>query len=435
MTVAQILATAAVVDGKAVRTLDQTGLAQKGGAVVSDVKITERPVAQAPKLAAGECDLYLACDALVATDPAHLAATDPGRTVAVVSTSEVPTGRMIVDPAVSFPQPSAISSALDAATARASYLDARGMAETLFGDDQFANLLQLGAAYQSGALGVSARAIETAIELNGAAVETNLQAFRRGRQLAADPDALAAELAAPASGDGEVPGADVAAVRSVRALVRAEQGSELARLLDVRIPELIAYQNERYARDYAETVEHVRARLGGGAVTEAVARNLYKLMAYKDEYEVARLSLDPRLTADLEARFGAGSRYAFHLHPPVLRALGLRRKLRLGRGVRPVLRLLRAARVLRGTRLDVFGYARVRRAERELIAEYRDAVLRGIEALPADDPALVELAELPDLVRGYEDIKLDAVAAYRRRQAELLPAAESAAAGAGRFGA
>ncbi|MFD4195601.1 indolepyruvate ferredoxin oxidoreductase family protein [Amycolatopsis thermoflava] len=419
VTVAQILATAAVLDGRHVRTLDQTGLAQKGGAVVSDVKITTEPVEQAPKLAAGECDLYLACDPRVAADPAHLAVADRDRTVAVVSTSEVPTGRMIIDTAVSFPEQSSIRSVLDGATVRGHYLDARAAAEALFGDDQFANILQLGAAYQTGALNVSAAAIERAIEINGTAVAANLQAFRRGRQLVADPDALAAELV-PAPAAPGTP-ADPAAVRRVRSLVRAE-GGELARLLDVRIPDLIAYQDEDYARAYAEFVEQVRSRAGDSAVTQAVARNLYKLMAYKDEYEVARLSLDPALRAEIEAEFGPGARYAHQFHPPVLRALGLNRKIALGPWAQPVLRLLRAGRRLRGTRFDLFGYARVRRVERQLITEYRDAISKALRVSEANEPALLELAELPDAVRGYEDIKLANVAAYRQRQAELAEA-------------
>ncbi|MEU0469337.1 indolepyruvate ferredoxin oxidoreductase family protein [Amycolatopsis sp. NPDC006131] len=423
VTVAQILATAAVLDGRHVRTLDQTGLAQKGGAVVSDVKITTEPVEQAPKLAAGECDLYLACDPLVAADPAHLTVADRDRTVAVVSTSEIPTGRMIIDTAVSFPEQSSIRSVLDGATARGHYLDARAAAEALFGDDQFANILQLGAAYQTGALNVSAAAIEQAIEINGTAVAANLQAFRRGRQLVADPDALAGELAPPPAAPGAT--ADPAAVRRVRSLVRAE-GGELARLLDVRIPDLIAYQDEDYARAYAEFVEQVRSRAGDGAVTQAVARNLYKLMAYKDEYEVARLSLDPALRAEIEAEFGPGARYAHRFHPPVLRALGLNRKIALGPWAQPVLRLLRAGRRLRGTRFDLFGYARVRRVERQLITEYRDAISKALRVAEANEPALLELAELPDVVRGYEDIKLANVAVYRQRQAELAEALDLA---------
>ena len=415
VTVAQILATAAVLDGKHVRTLDQTGLAQKGGAVVSDVKITGAPVEQAAKLAGGECDLYLAGDSLVATDPAHLAVADPARTIAVVSTSEVPTGRMVVDTAVSFPGQSSVRSVLDGATARAHYLDARGVAETLFGDDQFANILHLGAACQTGALNVSAAAIERAIEINGTAVQTNLQAFRRGRLLVADPGALAAE---PAPQPPSPNARHAEAVHRVRSLVRTEDG-ELARLLDVRVPDLIAYQDEDYARSYAEFVEQVRAAAEDGPVTRAIARNLHKLMAYKDEYEVARLSLDPALQAEIEAQFGVGARYAYRLHPPVLRALGMDRKIALGPWARPVLRLLRAGRRLRGTRFDVFGRAEVRRVERRLVTGYRDAITHALDG-QAPEAVLVELAELPDLVRGYEDIKLGNVATYQQRQGELL---------------
>ncbi|WP_033288789.1 indolepyruvate ferredoxin oxidoreductase family protein [Amycolatopsis jejuensis] len=418
VTVSQILGVAGVLDGKYVRTLDQTGLAQKGGAVVSDVKVTVRPVEQAAKLAAGECDLYLACDALVAADPAYLGVSDVDRTVAVVSTSEVPTGRMVVDKEVSYPDQSSIRSALGDATASAHYLDARGLAEQIFGDDQFANILQLGAAYQTGALSVTAESLERAIEINGTAVETNVQAFRRGRQLVADPDALNAELAPPS--DATVKPVDSAAVGRVRSLVHAGPDSELGRLLDIRVPDLIAYQNERYAREYAEFVERVRTQ-ASAAVTEAVARNLYKLMAYKDEYEVARLSLDPQLTAEIEAQFGTGTRFAHRLHPPVLRALGMNRKISLGgRSFRPAFAALRAMRKIRGTRLDVFGWAEVRRVERALIGEYRQAITRAMEIASRDDARLVELAGLPDAVRGYEEIKLANVATYRHRQEELL---------------
>ncbi|GAA3529229.1 indolepyruvate ferredoxin oxidoreductase family protein [Amycolatopsis ultiminotia] len=418
VTVAQILAVAAVLEGKQVRTLDQTGLAQKGGAVVSDVKITSAALEQAAKLAAGECDLYLACDPLVGADPAYLGVTDPEHTVAVVSTSEVPTGRMIVDTAVSFPDQSSIRAALDDATTRRHYLDARGLAGQLFGDDQYANLLQLGAAYQTGALPVSAESLEQAIAINGTAVEANVQAFRRGRQAVADPGRLAADLATEAPAPAAPSGA---AVRRVRALVRTDSDTELGRLLDLRVADLIGYQNERYARQYAEFVELVRDRSGSDAAAEAVARNLYKLMAYKDEYEVARLSLDPRLIAEIEAEFGVGSRFSYRLHPPVLRALGMRRKISLGgRSFRPVLRVLRAARVLRGTPFDVFGPAKVRRLERELIGEYREAVTRALDLAAHDEQRLVELAGLPDLVRGYEHLKLANVDDYRRRQAELL---------------
>jgi indolepyruvate ferredoxin oxidoreductase len=416
VTLAQILATAAFLDGRHVRMLDQIGLAQKGGAVVSDIKVTAAPVAQAGKMAAGECDLYLACDSLVGTDPAHLRAADPGRTTAVVSTTEVPTGRMVADPGVAFPAASRVRSALDAATARAFYLDARGLAEELFDDDQFANILQLGAAYQTGAIGLTAASIERAIEINGAAVAANIQAFRRGRQAIADPDGLRQDP------DGTAQPAGRPDAPRVRSLVAAEPGTELARLLDIRIPDLVAYHNEAYAAEYARFVERVRQkapRLG-----EAVARNLYKLMAYKDEYEVARLSLDPRLGAEIAERFGDGARIAYRLHPPVLRALGMRRKIALGPWFRVVFRALHAARRLRGTPLDPFGRTRIRRTERALITEYRQAVDQALDLAP-EHPLAIELAELPDQVRGYEHIKLDNVAAYRTRQSDLLAALAS----------
>ncbi|WP_318307764.1 indolepyruvate ferredoxin oxidoreductase family protein [Amycolatopsis solani] len=411
VTVTQILATAAVLDGRHVRTLDQTGLAQKGGAVVSDLKVTAEPVEQAPKLATGECDLYLACDALVGADAANLAVADAERTTAVVSTTEVPTGRMVVDTTVSFPDPGSVLAPIDTAASRTVSLDARGLAEELFDDDQFANVLQLGAAYQTGAIPLPAAAIERAIELNGTAVPANLQAFRRGRQLVAEPEAL---TSAPAP-------ARRVAQPSARKLVHAESGSELARLLDVRLPDLVAYQDERYARAYAEFVERVRVLEDGPTeITEAVAKHLYKLMAYKDEYEVARLSLDPAFTDGLSEQFGEGTKYAYRLHPPVLRALGMKRKISLGPWFRPAFKLLHALRKLRGTRLDPFGRAEVRRVERKMVEDYRTTILRAFSGGDADRARVLALAELPDLVRGYEDVKLANVARYRQKQAELL---------------
>ncbi|WP_370949337.1 indolepyruvate ferredoxin oxidoreductase family protein [Amycolatopsis sp. cg5] len=422
VTVAQILATAAVLEDRHVRTLDQTGLAQKGGAVVSDLKITAEVTAQAPKLATGECDLYLACDVLVGADPAQLSVADAARTTAVVSTTEVPTGRMIVDTTVSFPDAEAVRGAISASAVRTVVLDARALAETLFDDDQFANILQLGAAYQTGVIPLEAASLERAIELNGVAVAGNLQAFRRGRQLVADPDALATPAAVT------VTRTPSRAALAARALVKAEPGSELARLLDIRVPELVSYQDARYARRYAEFVERVRLLEGDStAVTEAVARNLHKLMAYKDEYEVARLALDPEVIAGIEAEFGVGSRYAYRLHPPVLRALGMKRKISLGQRFRPVFVALRAARKLRGTRLDPFGAAKVRKVERELIDDYRETILAAFAGV--DRESLLALAELPDLIRGYEDIKLANVDAYRREQAVLRSRVVSVLAG------
>jgi indolepyruvate ferredoxin oxidoreductase len=422
-TVSQVLATAGLVAGRHVRGLDQTGLAQKGGAVVSDVKISRTPHEAAGRAAEGECDLYLGADLLVAAEPANLATTSPWRTVAAVSSAKVPTGAMVVDPSVGFPDPDAVLARITERVRRDAgvVLDARALADALFSDDQFALTLLVGAAFQTGALPLPATAIEEAFALNGAAVEKNLQAFRRGRQAVADPEAFAAVVAA-ATGtapDTGVPGLSArgaAEAAEIVASIGAPAGSELERLVGVRVPELVAYQDADYARRYAAVVA---GTVGADPrLAEAIATGLYKLMAYKDEYEVARLSLDPALGASVRAQFGDGARYAWKLHPPVLRAMGMQRKLTLGRWFRPGYQTLRAMRRLRGTRLDPFGVAEVRRVERELAAEYVDLV-PTLLALDDVDRA-VEIAGLPDMVRGYEQIKLDNVARYRARLAELL---------------
>ena len=422
-TVSQVLATAGLAAGRHVRGLDQTGLAQKGGAVISDIKISRAAQDAAGRAAEGECDLYLGADLLVAAEPGNLATCASWRTVAAISSAKVPTGAMVVDPTVAFPDPDAVLRRITERVRRdvGIVVDARALAEVLFGDDQFALTLLVGAAFQAGALPLPAESIEEAFTLNGAAVATNLQAFRRGRQSVADPEAFAEVVAlatGTASGTG-VPGLSArgtAVAAEIVASIGAPAGSELERLVGVRVPELVAYQDADYARSYAAVVAGCVD--ADPRLAEAVATGLYKLMAYKDEYEVARLSLDPALEASVRAQFGDGARYAWKLHPPVLRAAGMQRKITLGRWFTPGYRTLRAMRRLRGTRLDPFGVAEVRRVERELVAEYRALVP---ELLAMDDvERATEIAALPDMVRGYEQIKLDNVARYRARVAELL---------------
>jgi indolepyruvate ferredoxin oxidoreductase len=419
VTVSQILAAAAGFAGREVRTLDQIGLAQKGGAVVSDVKISASPLPVASKAAAGECDLYLGCDLLVAADPKNLAVADAARTVAVVSTTKVPTGRMVTDPGSAFPDVDVIADRIRVAAGGRDpvLLDARRVAVTLLGTDQYANMLLVGAAYQTGALPLPAEAIEQAIGLNGVAVDANLQAFRRGRQAVADPAAFAGAVATLAVSPPARPRNEPA--ERLAEQVGAPAGSELDRLVRDRTADLVSYQNLGYADAYAGLVRRVyeaerAAAPASTALSEQVARYLYKLMAYKDEYEVARLSLDPQLIAMVEAEFGPGATVSYRLHPPVLRALGLHRKLRLGPWFRPVFRLLRAMKVLRGTPLDPFGRTRVRRLERELITEYRAAIEDLLANLTEHTlPDCARIAALPDQVRGYEQIKITSAARYR----------------------
>jgi indolepyruvate ferredoxin oxidoreductase len=211
-----------------------------------------------------------------------------------------------------------------------------------------------------------------------------------------------------------------------RVTAQVTAAGELARLLAIRIPELISYQDERYAATYVEFVERVRvaearAVPGSTALAEAVARNLFHLMAYKDEYEVAQLCLDPAIDEAVEEQFGSGSRTKIRLHPPVLRALGMKNKIALGEWVRPGLGLLYRLRGLRGTRLDPFGYAAVRRIERALIVEYRSVVENLITSIDAESLAVtVKITELPAMIRGYESVKMRRVADYQEKLAELV---------------
>ena len=430
VTLSQVLTAAAMFADREVRSLDQTGLAQKGGAVVSDVKISATAIEQSNKAAAGQCDLYLGCDLLVAADAKNLAVTDPGRTVAVVSTTKVPTGTMVVDTSVGFPDVEATAGRIRDATCagRSIFVDARRMSVALLGTDQFANMFLTGVAFQAGALPLPAQAVEQAIELNGVQVEKNLQAFRRGRQYVADPDAFASTIAA-LTVEAPVRKPAVAEHRLIDA-VGAARGSVLEDLVTTRISDLVDYQSLAYARSYAEFVARVREaeqhRVVGTGLAEAVARYLYKLMAYKDEYEVARLSLDPQTEAAVRAEFGPGARISYRLHPPVLRALGMKNKLSLGPWFRPVFTVLQTLRFLRGTPVDPFGFARVRRTERKLIGEYRTMIEALLATLSEESHArCIELASLPDMVRGYEDIKLANVAKYRARVAELTAAQRS----------
>jgi len=281
-----------------------------------------------------------------------------------------------------------------------------------------ANMIVLGAAYQAGAIPVAAQAIERAIALNGVSVEMNTQAFRAGRLAVLEPDFMAARKVRRV-GAAEVEPA-LHRHPELRALVEsAAADGELRRLLAIRVPELVEYQDAAYARSYVEFVQRVaaaeRAAVPGSSVlAEAVARYLFKLMAYKDEYEVARLHLQNDLAGALKEQYPDGVTIHYNLHPPVLRALGFDRKITFGRWFDGVFRALRAMRGLRGSALDPFGWAEVRRVERALVDEYRALVDKALVGLDAPSHArAVKLANLPDLIRGYEDVKLANVRRFR----------------------
>jgi indolepyruvate ferredoxin oxidoreductase len=418
VTVNQILGTAALLDGKHVRGLDQTGLSQKGGPVVSHLKIFEHAVESSNKVSAGSADCYIGFDILVATSPQNLDHARPDRTIAIVSTSQVPTGAMVTSTAVEFPEANGLITSIERVTRKDEnvYLDALGLAETLFDDHMAANMIVLGAAWQAGAIPVSADAIEEAVKLNGVSVQMNTQAFRAGRLLVANPawvQTVARQRLGAVAATPELS-------TEARALVdRVEATGELRRLLEIRVPELIAYQSAGYASEYVGVVQRVReaeaaAVPGETRLSEAVARYLFKLMAYKDEYEVARLHLKTDITRALEAEFPGGVTLHYNLHPPILRALGLTRKIKLGSWFDRFFRTLVAMKTLRGTWIDPFGLAAVRRMERQLPGEYRALVDKALVGLsPESYERAVKLASLPDVIRGYEDIKLRNVQRFR----------------------
>ncbi|MEU8803250.1 indolepyruvate ferredoxin oxidoreductase family protein [Spirillospora sp. NPDC048819] len=424
VTVAQMLGTAALLDGRFVTGMDQTGLAQKGGAVVSDLRITREAVPAATKLPSGAVDLYLAFDLVVGLTPANLSGAGPARTVVVASTTATPTGRMIGTGARQ-PDVARMRAALDERSRAEEnvYLDLARLTEALFGRSTSANVLGLGVAHQRGVLPVSAASIEHAIRLNGVAVKTNMQAFRWGRLYVADRERF--DRAVAAGGPGEQP--EPPAAPRLAGLATSGFGGELGRLVALRAPDLVAYQDVRYARRYLDAVRRIagaeeKVSAGSTTLAEAAARGLYKLMAYKDEYEVARLHLEEAARRQVEAvAAGAPVRVSWRLHPPFLRTLGMNRKLTLGPWFAPAFQTLRALRRVRGTRLDLFGYAHVRKVERDLVTDYLRLLERlGDELTPDGHAAAVELAALPDVVRGYEGIKLGNVRRYRERQESLL---------------
>ena len=392
VTVNALLCYAALMEGKTLLNLDQTGLAQKGGAVLSNVILTEGQTVAANKVGMGTADLYLVLDALGGITPVNLDRAHATRTVAVVNTTPTPTGEMVRNNALLFPTESSIRRTIDHYTRAAQnlYVDAGTIAEGLFGDHMATNLFMLGIAYQAGLLPLAAASIEHAIELNGVAVQQNQQAFRYGRRYVHAPQAVM-DLAVgqPKSFNEE---------RAAMLLYLEEQHSkaereayfyllqrcthldaEAQRLLAIRIGELIDYQDVAYATAYVDFVLDVAAREAAACpgrmeFTHAVIRHLYKVMAYKDEYEVARLHLKQTWHTRLAGMFAQPQKVYYHLHPPLLRALGLRRKLQLGPWFTRPLRLLRRMKTLRGTRWDPFGYATVRREERQLITWYRQTV-------------------------------------------------------------
>ena len=403
ITVSQILGTAAMLAGKTVRGLDQTGLSQKAGPVVSDVRVSSNGTPTSNRANSAGVDCFLAFDLLVGASDTHRTGAKAGRTVVIGSAAPTPTGSMVSNPTTPYPELDLLTGRLAEVSRQEEnrYPNASALSTGLFGDASAANILLLAVAVQAGAIAVEPGYLERAIELNGVAVERNIAAFRWGRRWAVYPDE----------------------VEQAAGYVSSPAVETLDQLIERLASDLTDYHSAAYARKYRGIVAKARAAEqsvdpASQLFSDAVARNLHKLMAYKDEYEVARLLLLPESRAGYEGVGGSNTKVTWRLHPPALRAMGMKRKMSFGRRSTPVFKTLRAVRRVRGTLADPFRWAEVRRIERAMIPEYTKAVDTLIAKLDLGNLATATaIASLPDQVRGYEHIKLTRAERYR---AELV---------------
>ncbi|CAN7479617.1 indolepyruvate ferredoxin oxidoreductase family protein [Neorhizobium sp. LjRoot104] len=410
ITVSAILAQAALLDGLALVTLDQTGLAQKNGSVVSHMRLAKDPAQiNAVRVGPGESDLVLGFDIVVAAQKNSLASFAKNKTRAVIDDHFAPTASFVKDTTIDFRQEATLKSLRRAAGDDAvETVAATDMATALLGDAIASNMFLLGHAWQRGLVPISLAAIDKAIELNGTGIAMNRAAFGWGRRAAVDVEAVAREAG----------------------LAKTEPKAEtLEEIVARRAAFLSDYQNAAYAARYAGLVDIAKSaemRLRGvTGFAEAVAKNAFKLMAYKDEYEVARLHRDRSFEKKLAEQFEGDFRIRHHLAPPMIAKIDQRTghpaKIAFGAWIRPAFRVLEKLKFLRGTSFDPFGRTAERRMERQLVADYFSLVTELSEGLDAHGHSIaVELAGLPDMVRGFGHVKLASVQRYEKRKTDLL---------------
>ena len=417
VTIGGILGMAAHLEGRGIGVLDMAGLAQKGGAVFSHMRIAENPDAiHAIRVAAGRADLVLGGDIVVAGTRKVLAAVKTGSTEMVVNTAEFLPGDFTRNADFSLPSERLKRTILaDAGRDKAHFIDATRIANALFGNSIGANMFLVGYAYQLGAIPLSSAAIEKAIELNGEAVAMNRAAFHWGRRAAVDRGQVES-LAKPAA---------------TTASDARKLSDSFEETVERRTQYLTAYQNAAYAARYRSWIDKVKAieaerAPGKCGFADAVARYLFKLMAYKDEYEVARLYSDPSFLNQVKSEFdGDNLRFEFHLAPPILarrdKTSGLPRKTSFGPWLLPLFGILAKLKFLRGTGVDPFGRSVERRTERKLISDY-EAMLNEVLArlTPENHHLAVGLAAIPEKIRGFGHVKLRHLATARADEAALL---------------
>jgi len=414
VTIGAVLGMAAHLERRGVSIFDMTGLAQKNGAVLSHLRIAEtQDHVGSPAISLGESELVLGCDMIVAAAPEVRRTVDPRRTHVVLNDHLLPTAQFQLVPTIDFGRDRLLDEQRGGvATGHFHAMDATEAARILLGDTVGSNMMLVGYALQLGLLPMGLAAVTRAIELNAVAVEFNLAALALGRLLAAEPERFRQLLESNRSG------------------AEGRRQMTLDERVALRRRRLADYQDEAYAARYADLVEKVRSaedRLlpGSNRITEAVALNYYKLLAYKDEYEVARLYASPEFSERLRSQFEGRYRLRYNLAPPLLARRDARTgaliKAEYGPWILRVFKVLASMKRLRGTRLDVFGYSAERRTERALIDEYEQLVGQVLGGLTRErmDTA-VALLTLPDRIRGYGHVKEKAVAEFRKERAEML---------------
>jgi indolepyruvate ferredoxin oxidoreductase len=415
VTIGAVLGMAAHLEGKGCGVLDMAGMAQKGGSVWSHLRFGATPQdVKAIRVATGGADLVLGCDIVVAANNKTLAATRRGATSMVVNTHEVMTGDFTRNADMKFPGEALRTNIREAVGAeKAEFVNATSLATAIFGDSIATNMFMLGYAYQRGLIPVSSAAINEAIALNGAAVKMNQEAFLWGRRAAQDMHAVEKLVARKSD------------VRTVAL------SSNLDEMIARREQFLTAYQDSAYARRYIELVTRVRQweaeRFPGkDRISKAVARYYFKLMAYKDEYEVARLHSAPDFLEKLKQQFEGDYRVSFNLAPPAFSKVdpvtGEPKKMEFGSWMLGAFRVLAKLKFLRGSAFDVFGYTPERRMERQLITRYEETVGQITEKTTATSYEIaVKLASIPEQIRGYGHVKQQHL---QKAEAEWASAAE-----------
>ncbi|MGB0570487.1 MAG: indolepyruvate ferredoxin oxidoreductase family protein [Alphaproteobacteria bacterium] len=418
VTIGALLGMAAHIEGRGVSVLDMTGLAQKGGAVISHVRIGESPEdLHAVRIAAGSADLVLGCDLVVAAGADAVARMQPGQTHAVINSHETVTGDFTRDPDFNIDAPE-MRQTIEVAVGEAAvdFVAGTRYATALLGDSIATNLFMLGYAWQKGLIPISGAALDQAFELNAVAVDFNRSAFLWGRRAAVD-EARVERAAEP--------------VTPLR-LQAPDIATTLEDVVERRIRFLTEYQNEAYARRYKDLVVRVQKAetdkaKGAVGLAGAVARYYYKLLAYKDEYEVARLYTDGQFTRKLHDQFEGDYKLKFHMAPPLFAKrdpeTGELLKQEFGPWMMIAFRALAGMKFLRGTAFDPFGRSAERKQERELIADYEKVIADICDGLNRNNHDLaVAIASIPEHIRGYGHVKDEHLAKAKAEEDALLRA-------------